>query len=267
MPIYIFGTMVIILLISCRSQKNVVDLTRQETMLTERSETVSVFATGHAFKTLKVKRMNVEFVVNGLSDNFKGNMAVSRDSLIAISVIPMIGYEALRIMCTEDSIIVINRTEKTYHASSLDYYLEKYNLPARFNDLQAVLINEAFFYKDGYADRRYAKEIKTENGRIMYKIESIKGGKRMTNQQIAADSVYQQINDVYIDDYQRNVQMDIGYADFNVSEIEPFPKRISINIQDGNNSIKLEIKYSLVVFDDPINVKFEIPANYSRIHM
>jgi hypothetical protein len=61
--------------------------------------------------------------------------------------------------------------------------------------------------------------------------------------------------------------MVIGYDDFNVSEIEPFPKSISINIKDGNNSIKIEIKYSIVLFDDPINVKFETPANYSRVHM
>jgi hypothetical protein len=40
-----------------------------------------------------------------------------------------------------------------------------------------------------------------------------------------------------------------------------------IDIQDKNNAIKLDIKYGQIIFDDKINVKFEIPKGYSRIYM
>ena len=142
---YLFGICLILLLFSCRSQKTVTRVSDPTKMITESSGAEVIFTTGHSFETMKVKRMNVDFVVNGIKDNFNGNMAVSRDSLIAISIIPFLGFEAVRILCTEDSIIVINRTDRTYHASSLDYYLKKYNIPVGFDDLQALLVNEVFF--------------------------------------------------------------------------------------------------------------------------
>lgn len=264
---YIFGIYVILLLISCRSQKPVTEVRGPEKLITERHVPEDVFTTGHSFKTMKVKRMNVDFMINGVTDNFNGNMAVSRDSMIAISVIPLLGYEALRILCTKDSIIVINRTDKTYHASSLDYYLKKYNIHAGFYDLQAVLVNEVFYYRAGYKDIEYEKTFEMRAGNMLYIINSIMGNIKLTNQKIAADSACSQIRDVFVIDYQRGVEMAVRYNDFNGCEMESFPSNIIIDITDRRNDIKLDIEYGQVIFDDMINVKFEIPKSYSRIYM
>ena len=264
---YIFGIYVILLLISCRSQKTVTVESGPEKLVSKSHVPEAVFTTGHSFKTMKVKRMNVDFMINGVKDNFSGNMAVSRDSMIAISVIPLLGYEALRILCTKDSIIVINRTDKTYHASSLDYYLKKYNIHAGFNDLQAVLVNEVFYYKTGYRDIKYEKTIEMQAGNIIYIINSLMGNIKLTNQKIAADSACSQIRDVFVIDYQRGVEMAVKYSDFNGCGMEYFPNTIIIDITDRRNDINLGIEYGQVIFDDMINVKFEIPKSYSRIYM
>ena len=257
----------ILLLLSCRSQKPVTEVTDPAKVIKESYGPEAIFTTGHSFKTMKVKRMNVDFVVNGIKDNLNGNMAVYRDSLIAISIIPILGYEAIRILCTKDSIIVIKRTDRTYHASSFDYYMKKYNIPAGFNDLQAVLTNEVFFYKAGYKNIQYEKKVIMEEGRILFIIEALMGSIKLTNQKIAADSACNKIRDVLVVDYQRDVKIKVRYNDFNGCEIESFPNKIMIDIQDKNNAIKLEIKYGQIIFDDKINVKFEIPKGYSRIYM
>ena len=264
---YLFGICLILLLFSCRSQKTVTRVSDPTKMITESSGAEVIFTTGHSFETMKVKRMNVDFVVNGIKDNFNGNMAVSRDSLIAISIIPFLGFEAVRILCTEDSIIVINRTDRTYHASSLDYYLKKYNIPIGFDDLQALLVNEVFFYGDDYENTNYDRKIKMEDGRILYTIETLLGNMKMTNQEIAADSACHKIRDVFIIDYQRNIQMKAWYKDYNGCEKESFPNGILIDIQDKISAISLDIEYGQVMFDEKINVKFEIPDGYSRIYM
>lgn len=264
---YVFGICMILLLLSCRSQKPVTEVADPSNVIKKSAGPEALFTTEHSFKTMKVKRMNVDFVVNGIKENFNGNMAVSRDSLIAISIIPLLGYEAVRILCTKDSIIVINRTDKTYHASSLDYYLKKYNIPAGFNDLQAVLTNEVFYYQAAYKDINYEKEVKMEGGRIIFIIESLMGSIKLANQQIAADSACQKIRDVFVVDYQRGVQMEVRYSDFNGCEIESFPNRLSINIKDKISDVNLDIEYGQVIFDDKVNVKFEIPDGYSRIYM
>jgi len=233
----------------------------------ESSGPEAIFTTGHSFETMKVKRMSVDFVFNGIRDSFNGNMAISRDSLIAISIIPLFGYEAVRILCTKDSIIVINRADKTYQSSSLDYYLQKYNISAGFNDLQAVLANEVFFYKPGYMGVNYVKEVKMEGGRILFILELLIGRIKLANQKIAADSACYRIRDVFVIDYKRDMKIEVRYNDFNGCKIESFPNRIMIDIQDKSNTVNLDIEYGQVTFDEKINVKFEIPEDYSRIYM
>jgi hypothetical protein len=264
---YIFGIYVILLLISCKSQKPVTEIKGPEKLVNRGLVPEAVFMTGHSFNTMKIKRMNVDFIINGVADNFNGKMAVSRDSMIVISIIPLLGYEALRILCTTDSIIVINRTDKTYHASSLDYFLKKYNINAGFNDLQAVFANEVFYYKAGYADLEYEKTVEVKAGNIYYIINSLVGNIKLTNQKITADSACSQIKDVFVSDYQRGVEMVVNYSDFNGCGTEYFPTSIIIDISDRRNNINLGIGYGQVIFDDEINVKFEVPKSYSRIYM
>jgi hypothetical protein len=257
----------IFLLLSCRSQKPITEVTESARVIKESIGPEAIFATGHSFETMKVRKMNVDFAVNGIRDNFNGNLAVSRDSLIAISIIPLLGYEAVRILCTKDSIIVINRTDKTYHASSFDYYLKKYNIPAGFDELQAVLANEVFFYKTGYKDIYFEKKFTMEGGRMLLIIESLMGNVKLANQEIAADSSCHNIRTVFVVDYRRGLHMEVRYDDFNGCEIESFPNRISVNIQDKISAVNLDIEYGQVIFDEPINVNFEIPEGYSRIYM
>jgi hypothetical protein len=264
---YIIGINMILMLLACRSQRTVVESVDRAPVIEDAVAAEAIFQNMHSFETMKVKRLDIGFNINGVTDNLKGNLAIARDSLIIISVVPMLGYEVLRIMCTKDSIIVINRTEKSYHASSIEYYLRKYNIGARFSDLQAVLTNEVFLYMYGFEDRKYNKEIRFENGRVLYLIESLLGGIKLTNQKITAENPGGQIKNILVEDYQRNVNLYVKYDDFQNQELETFPGSIYIVIRERNNSINLNIEYGQVVFDDQLNVKFEIPANYSRINL
>jgi len=257
----------ILLLLSCHSKKPVTKVSEPVKVIRESASPEAIFTIGHSFNTLKVKRMNIGFTINGTKDNINGNMAVSRDSLIAISIIPLLGYEAVRILCSKDSIIVINRADKTYHASTLDYYLKKYNIPAGFNDLQAVLVHESFFYKAASQNINYEKEIKLEGGSILLIIESLIGNLKLTDQEIRADSTCQNIRNIFVVDYGRNMEMEVRYDDFNGCDMDSFPKRISIDIQDRTSAINLDIEYGQVMFDEKINVKFEIPVGYSKVDM
>lgn len=261
------GICMVLLLLSCRTQKPVSEVGESAGVSKKSASPEAIFTTGHPFKTMKVKRMNIDFSVNGQKENVNGNMAIRRDSLIAISVIPLLGYEAVRILCTKDSIIIINRTDKTFHASSLAYYLKKNNIPAEYKDLQAVLVNEGFYYRNNRPGIRYEKEIKLEEESILLVIASLLGNVKLTNQAITADSSCQKIRSIFVVDYNRNMQMLIQYDDFNGCESESFPNKISINVKDRISDMSLNLSYGQVLFNERINVKFQVPEGYSRIHM
>jgi len=95
----------------------------------------------------------------------------------------------------------------------------------------------------------------------------LKGNVKLANQEIAADSAFHKIRDVSVVDYWRGAHMEVRYDDFNGGEIESFPNKISVNIQDKNNTVNLNIEYGQIIINDEINVKFTIPEGYSRIYM
>jgi hypothetical protein len=253
-----------LLIISCRSQRPVSE-ERKPVVEDNNLTVISILENkNHDFHTLKARRIEVEFYMNGGSEKIKGNIAIYRDSLIAVSVIPALGYEVLRILCTRDSVIVINRPDKSYSATSFNYYQKKYKIPVDFIDLQAILSNEVFVYKEKSGDRVFEKQLNSDNNKNLYIIDAFRDGKRITNQRIELDGDEVKLDKVFVTDYETRMKMNLRYEDFDMDEEILFPKKISLDLIERNNTVKLEIRYGLVVFNDSISVEFVVPPNYTR---
>lgn len=254
----------ILLLGGCHSQK---DIAREEkphkddrnlrliSLLEKKSQ---------RFNTLKIKRVDVDFSMTGLTEKVRGNIAIYRDSMIVVSVIPALGYEIVRIMCTKDSIIVINRTDKSYSATSFEHCRKKFGLPLGFKDLEAMLTNEVFYYKDNYTERIYERKLIKREEKNLYLVESFRDNRRITKQEIEIDREGRKLENVIIIDYEEKMKMRLEYKNFTGVEDILFPKNIKVNIVEKNHTIRLDIHYGQIVFDDSIHVEFSAPLRYTR---
>ena len=254
----------LVFLFSCHSQRTM-PVEEKTTDLDTESSIISILEQRtHRFRTMKVRKFDLGFYVNGVSERIKGNMAMYRDSLIAVSVIPALGYEALRILCTQDSVIIINRPERVYYAASFEFYRSKYNIPLEFKDLQAILANEVFYYKSGYNDRIYEKQLNTRNENILFLVDAFREGRRITNQGIEINSQGRKLENVFVIDYDTKMRLNVDYEDFNENSDVLFPKRIRMDIVESNNTVKLDIYYGQIIFNDSLNIEFNAPSQYTR---
>ena len=66
-------------------------------------------------KTLRFSKVKFDLQMD--KDEFKvgGTIGLIKDSIIVVSIVPLMGYEMARIYCTKDSIIVINRSDKSFY--------------------------------------------------------------------------------------------------------------------------------------------------------
>jgi hypothetical protein len=214
------------------------------------------------YETLKIKRINGSSRINGDTQSFKTNVAVYRDSLIAISVIPALGYELFRFMCTKDSVIVINRHDKNYIASSIEKYSLKNGIPINFEDLQSILLNEVFIYQGNIQDRKYVESISEDNAIKVYRIESFIEDEKLTNQSLRVNHDISRPVQNLIDDYNNKFHLKIGYNDFNSEGGYYFPKTMKLSMQDKDNYIDLNLDFGVIEFNETISVDFTVPANY-----
>ena len=75
-------------------------------------------------------------------NDISGQLRMRRDSAIWISASAMMGMESLRALITEDSVILINRMDKTFLAEPLTEVASRFNWPATLQENQALLLGE-----------------------------------------------------------------------------------------------------------------------------
>ena len=159
---------------------------------------------------------------------------------------------------------MINRTEKSYYASSLKHYREKFNIPLGFNEIQAIFSNELFYYKGNYDDRIFEKQFRKNTGDNLFIVDAYRDGRRLTNQAFSIDEKGVLLRNMAISDYESRMRIFLEYEDYAVVDTLVFPNEISMDISESKNEIKLRIHSGQIVFNETVNVEFAVPANYTK---
>jgi len=96
-------------------------------------------ATTYEWLTAKV---DIDAEGNGMAFNdLSGQLRIAKDSIVWLSVTAPMGVEVIRAKCSNDSVWVLNRMEKTYLAESLDDVSAKLGMPLSLPLLQTLLLD------------------------------------------------------------------------------------------------------------------------------
>ncbi|CAA9275957.1 MAG: hypothetical protein AVDCRST_MAG95-3027 [uncultured Adhaeribacter sp.] len=82
----------------------------------------------------------MQFENNGEKIGTGITLRMKKDSVIWISVVPGLGIEVARLRLTPDSVMMINRLEKTYFADNVQALKDRFNVDLTFNMVQALLV-------------------------------------------------------------------------------------------------------------------------------
>ena len=86
--------------------------------------------------TMDVSAHGAEF------NNVTGVLRMRRDSTIWISAAAMLGMETVRALITEDTVVLLNRFNKTYLEKPLDEVTNRWNIPFTLQDGQRMLLGD-----------------------------------------------------------------------------------------------------------------------------
>lgn len=101
------------------------------------------------FKTFSAK-VKVEYAdAGGSQPDANATIRMIKDSAIWISVTAtFLNIEAFRVFITKDSIIILDRLEKTIDAESIRFLQEKIDVPFSFDDLQRLIAGRLVLISD-----------------------------------------------------------------------------------------------------------------------
>ncbi|AHM62580.1 hypothetical protein D770_21665 [Flammeovirgaceae bacterium 311] len=218
-------------------------------------------------KTLNIRPVDFKYLSTRSKVNFDdgsnrigatANIRIRKDSIIWFSITPGLGIEAARGMVTRDSLFLVNKLQREYHAYSFAQLSQKLNVAVDFDILQSALLGDPIM------------PITTNNRIRRTQDETI-----VTQQQQGIDIINYFSNNtlkltkVLLQEPQSPNNLMLQYDDFQqvADNILPFTSTITAQYQDNQ-----QMKATVVAFqhnkaefsDTALPFPFSIPDRYVR---
>lgn len=241
-------------------------------------------------------KLDAEFSAGEESQSFKATVRMRRDSIIWVSIAPLMGIEMIRLVVTPDSLKYLSKIpdQKFYYSGGISELSEKTGADLSFDVLQSILFGNAFGLDDD--DMRFRSEIEAENylliskykrkvrkvvGKDDRKLESdsinvdfsdprvSKKIKRLSDDAIVISRYwvngesFRIVKSVFDDIvHRRNFQID--YPSFEITDMGWSPKQCIMRL--NNDSKSLEVKYEVdrISTGKPYEFPFEISDDLIR---
>ena len=215
-------------------------------------------------------KFSAEYSNKGKENSFNGQIRIRKDSLIWISLTPMLGIEAVRIMISQDSVKMINRLNDTYFLGDYEYVNRFLNTNIDFDLLQAFLLgNDLQFYEDGKfratIDKGEYKLSTGERRKLKKFVRSSQENLKIFIQNLWLDPVNFKITHADVKEIRRdNIRLEASYENFEPLEDQVFPRKMMYTIW-ADNTIKVKADFSKMTINNPLQFPFKIPASYQPV--
>lgn len=255
---------------ACKTQKKIVETPNASTKL-KGNEIIQVFDSVmmHRFNfNYLTAKANVDFTdKTGDTRTFDINLRVHRDSLIWISITPLLGIEAARLLITTDSVFILDRVHKTVSRKGLNYFEESLKTNVNYEMVQAVIVGNYFQYlKNEKLKSLYEEDpfviLSSMNKRQLRRAAEEKDPNRPVIQDFWIDGNYRIAKSKITDD-RRDRWVEATYKNFTDVDGSLFPTGLVVTISGATPTI-IKLEYNKVATADSLQMPFSIPEKYNE---
>lgn len=202
-------------------------------------------------KYTQISRFSAEYAGMQEVSNLKGFARIAQDSLLMLSLSPMVGGEAFRLLLSPDSSLSLNRLDKVFHSSG--YQQVKQMIPLPYYLLEAL-----FAYRfDFLADRNF--QLSISDG--MYHLEDTKQRDHYTSVKVDANYL---VRALQFKDFENKASVRVSYNSFFEVNHKRFPQDVEVHIQKEGELVVLRIAIKKVDFKSSLSFPFHVGNMYTR---
>lgn len=200
--------------------------------------------------------------------SFNINMRVKTDSMIWISITPLLGIEVARVLITPDSVKFIDRINKKYSVTDFEFFNKLFNINVDFDILQGIITGNMFAYKKNKFNSVYIEEgqyiLSTLSKRQLKRsLEDMDPNKPIVQDVWVNDSNYR-VNKLSVEDQKLEKSLLATYQDHQQTAAGLFPFKSTTLIKAGKE-LTIVIEYKKVNVNVELEYPFSIPASYENI--
>jgi hypothetical protein len=184
--------------------------------------------------------------------DFNAFVRMRKDSVIWVSIIAALGVEAFRLMITPDSVVILDKLEKTVQYSSISELQKVTQLPFDFSTLQELIIGNPVYMEGELKNFKEEGELLTMS--MMGKV--FKHLLTFTRQDFTLRN--SKLDDL---DLTRSRTAKLAYEDYQPNGSWKFAGTRRLTLAE-KNEINVVLEFKQVEFDQPQTFPFSIPKNY-----
>ncbi|MBK8805122.1 MAG: DUF4292 domain-containing protein [Bacteroidales bacterium] len=237
------------------------------------------FNLNNIFDTINASYINYEHffskisVESGFSKySFKGTLKIRKDSMIWVSVVPMMGIEAARIVITNDSIKILNRIQNQAILKDMSSIKNYLGIDINYKTLQSLLLNELLFLDSTYEKNEFSLDPKKASNRFQLVQYTDKEFKNLSSKNDVLNHIFTVSNtnlrpsEIEIRNFSNSKNLKISYSEPSTTDSLQFPSSILINTVYDTAKIWININYLKVSILDSQDYKFSIPDGYKILN-
>lgn len=190
---------------------------------------------------------------NGKQPDFNAFIRLKKDSVLWISIsATFLGIEAFRLYITPDTLILMNKLEKTVEYHPFKYIETVAQIPMDFHLLQNILIGNPVYVGDSVVSfRQTANQILIGTVGTFFKNLITLSSQDNHLQRIKLDDL----------DLRKNRTAALSYDDYQKQNNVDFSTNRQINVSE-KTKVEVSILFKQYEFNNELSFPFNIPKNY-----
>ena len=248
-------------MVGCKSKKNIATtgplVEKEHKLVVE-----DVLKNEIQYKTLQTKG-SIEFRSNPSSGGTKlsTTYTIIKDEAMQASVrMPIIGTEAMRLIFTPDSVIIIDRMKKQYFAGSIKGAETKFQID--YNNLQALLTNGLFIPGKKTVTANDYKRFDIKSAQDVYQLQTVAKNNVFYNFAVDASD---HIISTLISKPDSDMAVQWSYNDFVDDNGQVYPREMVAQFEFQENKATAIISFSKLDFDKEVTIDRTVSSKYKKV--
>ena len=206
------------------------------------------------------------------TNSFKASIRIKKDSLIWISITPLLGIEMARVLITEDSVKVINRLDREYFIGDYSYINKKFNVELEFEIIQSLMLANAIPFEED-------EKLQFATDKDQYYIGNLKKrkAKKADNKPDKIEKEDEELISLWMDPTSFRIQKILfsdlvadrfllgEYSNFFEVDGQLLPKDLNFNFE-SKEPAEIQIEYSRVSLNQDLKFSFNISSKYEKVY-
>jgi len=233
----------------------------------------SVIANDIQYESIFFRRLIISVNSPEFNRSVRANMYIRRDSVIILSVIPVMGIELYRVALNNDNFVVIDRVNRRVIRGGYDYFHDFVNVPVTFKNLEQILTNK-FFFLPGYSLAHLNRVYELNSDSLLHfrfigdklASRSSRPSTGAFNQTVSIRPDNFRIISSILQDVSTGAKLTVGYSDFTRLQGKYyFPTQITLKGAYQAEFFSLGFNFSQVEIDNGQYIPFVVPASYEKV--